>query len=208
MIATATPAEQRVVVHASWETYERLLAEAGESCGTRFAYDDGELEIITVSIGHEAPNRALAAIVEITAEETDRDVHPAGSTTFKREDLAKGFEPDSCFYFRHASLIRPKKELDLTIDPAPELVIEVDITRSSLNRFRIFAALGVGEVWRYDGSKVHFYALDKGNYHGVERSIVLPPMTAAQATILMARESLDTHTVWARSIREWVRAQM
>jgi Uma2 family endonuclease len=115
MLATVAPPEHRVLLHnISWETYERLIAENGETCGTRFFYDSGELEIMTVSKGHETPNRKLAAIAEIVAEETGCDFEPAGSTTFKREAMEKGFEPDSCFYFSHAAAVRSKDQIDLT----------------------------------------------------------------------------------------------
>ncbi|HTS27892.1 MAG TPA: Uma2 family endonuclease [Bryobacteraceae bacterium] len=118
MLATVAPPEHRVMLHhISWETYERLLEESGEACGTRFTYDGGELEIMTVSKGYETPNRKLALIAEVTSEETGRAFEPAGSTTFKRKDLAKGFEPDSCFYFRHARAVRSKEQIDLAADP-------------------------------------------------------------------------------------------
>ena len=208
MLATVAPPEERVLLHdISWETYERLIAEAGEACGTRFAYDSGELEIMTVYKGHETPNRKLAAIAEITAEETGCDFEPAGSTTFKRKDLAKGFEPDSCFYFRHAETVRGKEKIDLATDPPPELIIEVDITRSSLDRFAIFAAMRVAEIWRYDGELVRFHTLVEGAYREIPKSLVLPPMTSAQATTFLERVRHDKAAVWLRSVREWVRAR-
>src|SRR5712692_8666436 len=98
MATTLAPPAQRVILNASWETYERLLAEHVDSLGTRFTYDRGLLEIMVVYIGHEDPNRTLAALAEAMAVETDRDFLPAGSTTFKRKDLETGFEPDSSFY--------------------------------------------------------------------------------------------------------------
>src|SRR2546422_240020 len=183
---TIAPPEQRVVLqNVSWETYERLLAENVDSVGTRFTYDEGALEIMVVSIGHENPNRILAQLVEVVAEETRRDLHHAGSTTFKRKDLAKGFEPDSCFYIDHAEQVRGKEELDLVTDPPPDLVIEVDITRSSLSRFPIFAALGVPEVWRFDGDRVTMHRLETGRYVEIETSVALPPLTASQATVFL-----------------------
>jgi Uma2 family endonuclease len=207
MLETVAPPEERVLLHdITWETYERLNEEAGETCGTRFTYDSGELEIMTVYIGHEAPNRDLATIVEVTAEETGRDFRPAGSTTFQRKDLAKGFEPDSSFYFRNAKAIRGKEKIDLTTDPPPELIIEVDITRSSLDRFPIFAAMGVAEIWRYDGERVRFHTLAGGAYREISESLVLPPMTSAEATAFLERAQHDEAPVWLRSLREWVRA--
>jgi Uma2 family endonuclease len=170
MPAIASPADNRLLLrNISWETYERLLSESVDNPGTRFTYDEGSLEILQVSIGHEIPNRTLARLAQVTAEETGRDFMGAGSTTFRRKDRAKGFEPDSCFYFRHAASIRRKKEIDLTVDPPPELVIEVDISRSSLDRLPIFAAIGVMEIWRYDGDRMRFYALESDAYRMIEQ---------------------------------------
>ncbi|SPE36419.1 conserved hypothetical protein [Candidatus Sulfopaludibacter sp. SbA6] len=208
MPVTATPAEHRLLLHnISWETYERLLAESVENCGTRFTYDEGNLEIMVVSIGHETPNRTLAAIAEITAYETGRDFVRAGSTTCKRKDLAKGFEPDSSFYFRDAGAIRGKDEIDLATDPPPELVIEVDITNSSLDRFPIYAAVGVQEIWRYDGQRVRFHTFDGSTWRLIDESLVLSPMTAAQATIFLERDRHEKASEWLRALHEWIRAQ-
>ena len=208
MPTTVAPPEQRLLLHnISWETYERLLAESVDNCGTRFTYDEGNLEIMVVSIGHETPNRILALIAEMTAEETGRDFHLAGSTTFKRKDLAKGFEPDSSFYFRDAEAVRGKIEIDLASDPPPELVIEVDITSSSLDRFPIFAAVGVQEIWRFDGERVHFHTLEGNNWRRIEASLVLPPMTAAQATVFLDRERQTKKNVWLHALHEWIRAR-
>src|SRR5260221_14389535 len=158
---------------------------------------------MVVSIGHENPNRTLAYLVAIVAEETDRDLFQAGSTTFKRKDLAKGFEPDSCFYFSHADQVRGKTELDPVKDPPRPLVIEVDITRSSLNRFPIFAAMGVPEVWRFDGDRVTMYGLEKGRYSEIETSLALAPLTASQSTIFLDESLRLKSTVWLRRVQKW-----
>ena len=207
MTPAIAPPEQRVLLsNVSWETYERLLAENVDSPGTRFTYDGGMLEIMVVYIGHEHPNRTLAALVEIVAEETGRDFHRAGSTTFKRKDLQKGFEPDSWFYLDHAEEMRGRDELDPDKDPAPDLVIEVDITRSSLDRFPIFAAVGVPEVWRYDGQRVILYRLAGDQYREVAASVALPPLTGVQATAFLHDSRIMKSTAWLRRVREWVRA--
>ncbi len=208
MATTLAPPEQRVILNASWETYERLLAEHVDSPGTRFAYDRGLLEIMVVYIGHENPNRTLALLAEIVAEATNRDFVASGSVTCKRKDLEKGFEPDSSFYLdEHAAQVRGKEELDLMVDPSPDLVIEVDITRSSLPRQPIFAAVGVPEVWRYDGERVTFYRLVEGRYVETERSIALPPLASKQAGIFLEESRREKAPAWLRRVREWVSAQ-
>ena len=206
---TIAAPEQRVVLqNVSWETYERLLAESVESVGTRFTYDEGALEIMVLSIAHEDPNRTLAYLVEVVAAATERDLRRAGSTTFKRKDLAKGFEPDSCFYIDHVEQVRGKEELDLLTDPPPDLVIEVDITRSSLSRFPIFAALGVPEVWRFDGDRVTMHRLESGCYAQIEASLALPPLTASQSTVFLDESRYEKSTVWLKRVQEWVRRAM
>jgi Uma2 family endonuclease len=209
MGTTVALPEERVVMHnISWETYQRLLSESINSCGTRMAYDEGTLEVMVVYAGHEDLNRTLAAIAEITAVVTGRDFRRTGSTTFQREDLLKGFEPDSSFYFKNAAAVRGKSQLDLRHDPPPELVIEVDITRSCLRRFPIFAGIGVAEVWRYDGQRVRFYALAGREYQQIEQSIVLSPMTAGQATSLLELNAAETAPAWDETVRKWVIAQL
>jgi Uma2 family endonuclease len=212
MQATIAPPEERVLMdNISWETYERLLAESTANPGTRFTYDNGNLEIMVVYIGHEDPNCILEAIVAFTASERRLDYFRSGSTTLKRSDLLKGCEADSSFYFRNAAAmrqLRKSRNIDLQIDPAPDLAIEVDITRSSLQRFPIFAAIGISEVWRYDGERVRFYALDGGIYREVESSAVLPPLTSAQATRFLDQSPNQAAPDWEEAVRDWVGARI
>lgn len=209
MATAAPPQEQRVILeNISWETYERLLAEHPESAGPRFTYDNGRLEIMVLSFEHEEPNRTLALLIDLVAAESEINLRRAGSNTFKREDLRKGFEPDSCFYFQSAARIKGRRRrLDLRIDPPPDLVIEIDVTSSSLPRFPILAGVGVPEVWRYDGERVHFFALEEGSYVAIAQSLALPPLTPELATdFLEANDELDS-TDWTRAVRDWAGKQ-
>jgi Uma2 family endonuclease len=92
-------------------------------------------------------------------------------------------------------------------DPAPELIIEVGITGSSLDRFPIYAAVGVQEIWRYDGERVRFHALEGNGWRTIETSLVLPPMTAAQAIIFIQEDRRRKANDWLRAVREWIRAR-
>lgn len=190
----------------SWATYERLLAEQASS-GTRFIYDRGVLEIMVVSPKHEEINRALALLVEILADEIGMDIRNLGSATFRREDLERGFEPDSSFYIQSAERISGKEELDLTVDPPPDLVIEIDITSPSLNRFPIFAAIGVGEVWRYDGARITIFTLEAGQYVERAERAALPKVTGEALTDLVEASQQLKRRAWLRRVREWAPAQ-
>src|SRR5215510_2103521 len=183
-MATVITEPERLVIldGVSWETYERLITEHGEKGGTRFTFNEGVLEIMVLSSRHERPNRTLAMLVEVLAEEFNINVERLGSTTFRRADLLKGFEPDSCFYIQHTDAVAGKEEIDLTVDPPPDLTIQVDITRESLERFPIFAAVGILEAWRFDGAKVTFFQLETGHYREVENSAAFPALTSEIAT--------------------------
>src|SRR5437762_13391701 len=98
-VVTHRPATDRIILNnVSWQTYKRLLKDLETSSSPRLAYDQGVLEIISPHLEHERANRSIAVIIEIALEEMDVDFENAGSTTFKREALKRGFEPDSCFY--------------------------------------------------------------------------------------------------------------
>lgn len=196
----------RIILHGvSWETYERLLDDMGDSHAAHFAYDEGELEIMVPSEKHEKPNRRLALLVEVLAEELNIDIEGLGSTTFKREDLQKGFEPDSCFYIQNEARIRGKEKLDLTVDPPPDLIIEIDVTSPSLSKFPIYAKLGIPELWRYKNNQVQIFALTNSQYIEIENSIAFPVLTNSLATQFLAESVTLPSTAWLRRVRQWVR---
>ena len=200
------PAQQQAILHGiSWETYERLLADLADRSAPRLTFDQGVLEVMSPTAEHEEYNRTLALFVEVVAEEMRINVRGLGSTTFKRQDLLKGFEPDSCFYIQSAQRIRGKKRLDLSQDPPPDLVIEIDLTSLSLDRFPIFAQVGVPEVWRYDGSRFQIFKLVDEQYEEVAQSVALPKLTSAVVTQFL-EDSLELERIeWLHRLREWVR---
>jgi Uma2 family endonuclease len=205
--AISSPEQLVILDRVTWDTYERLITEHGERCGTRFTYDEGVLQIMVVSSRHERPNRTLATLVEVMAEEWGVDIARLGSMTFKRKDLQKGFEPDSCFYIQHADAIHGKQEIDIAVDPPPDLSIEVDITRGSLNRFPIFAAVGIPEVWRFDGNKVAIFRLESGGYVEASNSLPFPAVTGEILTLFLDESQELKSTAWLRKVREWARSQ-
>src|SRR5712692_8628475 len=207
MATVTAPAQQKVILRGvSWETYQRLLAEHQDASGTHFIYNEGDLEIMVLSADHEEPNRDLELLVNVLAEEFDLDVRRVGSLTFQREDMQKGFEPDSAYYIAHASQIEGRR-VDPAVDPPPDLIIEVDVSSPSLNRFPIFAAFGVPEVWRYDSSRVAIYRLEAGRYVEATSSSAFPPLTAEMATRFLEERRRTRNKEWVRRVREWARRQ-
>jgi len=208
MATVMSPPEAQIIMEGiSWETYERLRNEHPENVSPRFTYDNGWLELMVPSIEHERPNRKLALFVDLVAAELGIDVEGVGSNTFKREDVLKGFEPDSAFYLAdNAKAVRGKKRLDLATDPPPDLIIEIDVTSPSLPRFPIFAAVGVPEVWQYKNGRVEIFALRGGDYEIASHSLALSKVTGGVLTrFLKESEELDS-PAWTRRVREWAQS--
>jgi Uma2 family endonuclease len=153
MVGTRTPTPeapaaktQRVTLNGvSWQTYTQLLAELGDQRASRLAYDQGVLEITMPSDRHETHKKLLERMVETLTEELEQPAKSFGSTTLNREDLERGAEPDSCYYIQNVSQIEGR-QVDLTTDPPPDLVIEVDISSPSSRWIDIYRQLGVPEI--------------------------------------------------------------
>lgn len=206
METVKTPAEQRVVLHnIGWDTYERLLADHENNSAPRLTYDRGELEIMSPSPEHERFNRRIAQLVLAVTEELDMEAEDLGSTTFRREDLERGFEPDSCFYIQNEEQVRGKDRIDLAVDPPPDLVIEIDITSPSFSKLPIYAQIGVLEVWRYDGERMTILVLEGSDYAETTESIALSPVTSAVLSDFVEKSKSMKRTTWLEEVREWSR---
>jgi Uma2 family endonuclease len=205
MTATLTSEQvtHKVILdNITWETYQRLMEERGERPKPRYAYDRGRLEIMVTSYQHENLKHLIGTLVEVLAGELEMDIEAAASTTFQREDLAQGFEPDASFYIQQAARIRGQKQIDLHTDPPPELVIEIHITHPSLNKFPIFAGLGIPEVWRYHKQALTILKLEGEAYRAEETSNIFPGLTSADLTRLISEGREMKRSEWLHSVRE------
>jgi Uma2 family endonuclease len=208
-IAEQTGLDRRFLLqNISWKTYETFLAELGDR-PIRLTYDRGNLELMSPSMRHERFSNLNGRMIETYTEEADIPICAAGSTTFRLQMLDRGLEPDECYYIQNQSALRDRDDIDLNIDPPPDLAVEIDVTRSSLNRMGIYAALGVPEVWRFDGTALKAYILDEqGSYKPVHRSSALPELPLSEIVRhLEQRTTLDdTHLI--REFRQWVRKSL
>jgi len=201
-------AEERIVLHGiSWQTYERILEDLADRSVPHLTYDQGELEIMSPTAKHEFVTRIIETLVSIVSEEMRVEMTSLGSTTFKREDLEKGFEPYCCFYFANAALVRVKESIDPLVDPPPDLLFEVDITSSSIDKQAIFATFNVPEIWRYNGAGMEILHLVRGSYVKREASQFFQFITSSVLTTLVAESFTLDRLEWVPKVREWVRAQ-
>lgn len=204
MATVLSPPEERIVLHdVSWETYESLLADHQDRSAPRFTYDRGVLEIMSPSSEHEEISDLIRQMVYTLAGEMNLDIRGFGSTTFKREDIKRGFEPDACFYVQSVERIRGVTKLDLAIHPPPDLVVEIDITHPSLDKFPIYAQVGIPEVWRYDGQKLTILLLIGERYVEAEESNSLPRVTGGIVSRFLEERQSKTLAEWQKLLREW-----
>jgi Uma2 family endonuclease len=189
----------------SWETYQSLVQELESQPNKRLTYDNGLLEIFMPLPPHESYKRWTGRFVETLTEELDIEIRSLSASTWSRKDLAKGLEADECYYIQNESAIRGKMAIDLTIDPPPDLAIEIDITSPSLPRLPIYHALGIPEVWRFDGTKMHILVLVNGKYEEVVTSIALPIVTPEILQTWLTQATTMGETTWAKALRRWIR---
>ncbi|MBD2384672.1 Uma2 family endonuclease [Cylindrospermum sp. FACHB-282] len=191
----------------SWQTYENLLTELSASRRLRLTYNRGTLEIMVPSPEHEINKKVLGRFVETLAEELEVNIQPLGSTTFKRPELS-GAEPDECFYLKNINLIKGKKRINLQQDPPPDLVVEVDITSSSKNRFQVYADMSVPEIWRYDGNDFSINILQNNKYISVEQSLAFPNLPILEIANFLAQVGEKDYLELVREFRNWVQGQI
>jgi len=209
MLVKSTSAEQRTVLHnISWETFEALLRDTGEDRGSRFAYDCGVLEIMTPLFEHENLKIQFGRFILVLAEELEIEIRSAGSTTLKRKISKRGIEPDTCYYIQSESRVRGRMTLNLETDPPPDLAIEIDITSSSVNKFGIYSALGVTELWRYDGQNLKFYQLIEGQYIECKFSIAFPIISVSEISRFIEQSKSMGEIALLKSFRAWVRGKI
>lgn len=202
----APPTEIIHLSGISWQTYETLRSEL-RNRRLRLTYNRGTLEIMAPSPEHELSKEVLGRFIETLAEETDLSIYPLGSTTLQRLEIS-GVEPDKCFYIRNIALVRGKKRLDLTVDPGPDLVIEIDVTSSSANRLQVYADLGVAEVWIYNGDSLLVKQLQNTTYIASQTSQFFANIPISEITKFLQQAQTTDYLELVKAFRRWVRSQI
>jgi Uma2 family endonuclease len=192
-----------LVLHEfSWEDYERLLEDLRDRPHLRVAYDRGKVEIMSPSLEHEEYARFIDDLVRAIADRFGLNLQKYGSATWKRQRLARGAEPDSCYYVANAHRVIGKRKFDLSTDPPPDIVVEIDISNESLAKFPIYAALLVPEIWRYDGRIVQFYQLAGDQYREVSESPSFPKLQPEMLAVALEQSKADGQTAALAAFRQ------
>ena len=207
---TLTPPQQSseekliTLTGIKWLTFKAIMSDVGDGRAWRIAYAEGVLEIRMPLTEHEEPKGMIESFVEAFADALDIEVRKLGALTLEREDLTRAIEPDSCFYVQNESVVRGKS-INLPADPPPDLVVESDYTSSSLNKFSIYASLGVPEIWRYRNQCLQVYQLVEGNYEERENSLAFPFLPIAEIPAFIEQSKTIGQRAAVRLFRERIR---
>ncbi|HLG15657.1 MAG TPA: Uma2 family endonuclease [Blastocatellia bacterium] len=207
-IASQLPTGAVVTLHdVSWEEYESLLEELGEAAGMRVSFNEGTMQIMTLSPEHEKYARFFEKLLAVMSLRLRINILSFGSATMRKKKSEKGNEPDGCFYVQSASAIGNRMHIDFAIDPPPDVVVEVDIHHDSKDKRPIYAALGVPEIWRYDGVKFSIDHLQQGEYVSVQQSVALPVLTASALGEFLGRLSREGESSTLIAFDEWLQSE-
>lgn len=207
--SAAARAESRILLREiSWDAYLRLREPDGNN-GVRMTYDDEELELTTLPRLHERCSAFWGRAVETWTDERRIPIAACGSMTWKDRKLKKGLEADKCFYIQNELLIREKDEIDLAVDPPPDLAIEVDLTWPLLPKLPIYAAMRAPEVWQYRNANVLVLLLNTaGEYEEATDSRCLPGFPFDEVLKLFeTRHTADNNALFS-AFRNKIRSMM
>ncbi|MGD1698822.1 Uma2 family endonuclease [Dapis sp. BLCC M229] len=204
---TIPPGQKVLLKDVSWQEFEEILTDLGESRSSRIAYANNTLEIMAPLPKHERSKEIISDLLKALLEELDTEFLTLGSTTFKNEQMAKGIEPDNCFYIENEAQVRDKERLDLTIDPPPDLALEIDVT--SRTHPNIYASLGVGELWRFEKGKLQIYVLENNQYIESEFSPHFPnlPLTEVIPEYRDRCQTLGGNQTM-KAFRNWITSEL
>lgn len=199
------PQGQRVLLHdISWQKFEEIIKELGEGRASHIAYYDGILEIRMPLPEHEKAKIIIGHLLVALLGELGMEWESLGSTTFKKENMRAGIEPDDCFYIKNYAAVIGKDRLDLANDPPPDLAIEIDLT--SETQISAYETLGIPEIWRYKSRELQINILQNGKYVESKTSLSFPNFPIAEGIskfVEMSREIGMSATL--RSFCQWLK---
>lgn len=204
-IVSELPPDSEVTFrNVTWDEYEELLEQVGEATHLRISYNEGLLKVMSVSLEHEKYADFFKCLVHQVRLRLRINVLFSGSATMRKEKKSKGNEPDAGFYVQTASVVGNRLDLDFEVDPPPDIVVEVDIHHASMKSDPIYAALGVSEIWRYDGQRTTILHLQGDAYVEAEASRALPVLNAAVLTEYLARMREEGEMEAVFAFDEWL----
>lgn len=205
VVGAMEPGERQVLNNVAWNEYEQVLARLGDRSGIRLTYAEGALEFMAPLYRHEVFKDIILMAARILTKELGLRMQFAGATTFKRKDLLRGLEPDTCFYIQNAKRVVGKQTIDLSTDPPPDIAVEIDISSPSKRKIETYGLLGVPELWIYNGKRFRIFVKSDKGYSEQLASATFPFVGVKNFERLL-NDSQTGHDEALDAFQEWVRA--
>ena len=201
------PGQQLLLQDISWSDFEEILSDLGEHRGSRISYSNGALEIMVPLPEHEKHKELISEIVRFLLDYREIDFESLASTTFKSKQMNQALEADACFYIQNHQAVIGKDRLDLTVDPPPDLAIEIDITNRT--RFNNYLLLKVPELWRYSRQGLKIYLLQDGQYVESPSSPNFPHLPIIELVERYTKQAqIEGRSKAMRSFKQWMRENL
>ncbi len=213
MAKAPKPSEQRIVLEKiNWQQFEALLAEMGANRATRFTYDRGRLEMMTPLAEHDRCHKLIESLILVLVDTANLRVEGYKAPTLQRRDLGIAVEPDTGYYIQHEAQMRGKLAIDLSTDPPPDIILDVSLSSSSLDRLSLYAALDIPEVWCYISQPgddffkgtLQLYCLVDHRYIESAQGFAFPFLPAKQILQFIDQSDALGLMTALRVLREWL----
>jgi Uma2 family endonuclease len=197
------PGQQLLLEDVSWQQFENILTELGEHRAARLSYSHGFLEIMVPLPEHEKAKEIIGDMIKILLEARQIAFESLGSTTLKNEFMTQAVEPDACFYIQNQAAVIGKNRLDMSVDPPPDLAIEIDLTsRTHLENYLI---LRVPELWRYVKQGLQINTLQGAKYIESDFSPTFPDIPIIELVNQYVQQSqVSGRTKAIQTFRNWL----
>ncbi len=166
-----------LMIPGSWEDYQTLSEQLGDRSIPRLKYRPGEIWLMSPLPEHGRNVHILANVITTILDYLDRE-YEAFTPITMRLPQSSGIEPDYCFYIDNWQAVSGKKRINWSVDPAPDLVIEIDITSyTDVNDYLVYK---VPEVWLFKSDRVTIYRLQNDSYLVNNSSRYFPELDVLQ----------------------------
>ncbi len=215
MAKAPPPTEQRVVLsNISWQQFEKLLVELGEDRQTRLTYQRGKLEMMTPVEAHQRCSQLIDSLILVILDELSAPMTQLRPVTLLQAELGYATEPDACYYLEDRPV---QRQLDLSHQLSPDLLVEVALTRSNLDKLPIYAMLGLPEVWRYITQpgeeemlkgQLLIYHLQPEGYDEQSHSLAFPFLPASRVLEFIEQSDSMSLSTSLKLLRAWMQEQL
>jgi Uma2 family endonuclease len=193
-----------------------LRAVAGQPRQGRLKCDGRSVLLVSPGVPHESASDRFDTVLKEVFDVLDIDALAMASTLYRlpEPDRNKAFEPDQSYYIANWEKVLGHKEIDLSVSPPPDLVIEVVDANPAMRSLGLCLKLRVPEVWVYKVRKrqLVFKGLTEeagqpARYRDLEQSRVLPFLTPADLAP-WGEVAPESSKEFKRRARQWVETEI